>query len=504
MVCAVEWENLIMLEVSKLPVSVIIVNYNGGTLLVNCVREALLQAEQVIVVDNASADTSMSTLIEQFSNEPRLIVRFETTNLGFAAGCNLGIGHSTQPYLLFLNPDCLIVGNSLHRMVEVLEIDPSIGMVGGRLNNLDGSEQGGGRRAVPTPWRSFVRAFGLTRFSNRFPKLFFDFHLHKQPLPTEPIDVEAISGALMLVRREAIDDVGYWDEVYFLHCEDLDWCMRFRNKGWRILFVPDAPVLHHKGYCSKSRPFFVEWHKHKGMRRFYHKFFQKQYPGLMMRFVDVGIWFRFVAISIYYSAHLVTSRLSNFLNVTNLSKRLFDLLLAFVITIVLLLPICIVALLVRVTSKGPILYWSDRVGQNNKIFQMPKFRTMRIGTPAVATHLLIDPASFLTPIGSFLRKSSLDELPQIWSIIKGDMSFVGPRPALFNQDDLTALRTQNGVYALLPGLTGWAQVNGRDELPIPEKAALDTHYLNNRSFWLDIKILWMTFVKVLKRDGVSH
>jgi GT2 family glycosyltransferase len=245
-----------MLEVSKPPVSVIIVNYNGGALLVDCVREALLQAEQVIVVDNASADTSMSTLIEQFSNEPRLIVRLETTNLGFAAGCNLGISHSTQPYLLFLNPDCLIGGNSLHRMVEVLEIDPSIGMVGGLLTNLDGSEQGGGRRAVPTPWRSFVRAFGLTRFSNQFPKLFFDFHLHKQPLPTEPIDVEAISGALMLVRREAIDDVGYWDEAYFLHCEDLDWCMRFRKRGWHILFVPDAPVLHHKGYCSKARPFF--------------------------------------------------------------------------------------------------------------------------------------------------------------------------------------------------------------------------------------------------------
>lgn len=486
------------------PVSVIIVNYNAGALLIDCVRIALELAQQVIVVDNASSDCSMVMLSEKFPNEPRLLTHYETKNLGFAAGCNLGIHLATQQYLLFLNPDCLIDNGSLLRMVEVLERDSSVGMVGGLLTNLDGSEQGGGRRAVPTPWRSLVRAFGLTRFSQRWPKLFFDFHLHKQPLPDAPIDVEAVSGALMLVRRAAIDDVGLWDEAYFLHCEDLDWCMRFRQRGWHILFIPDAPVLHHKGHSSKARPFFVEWHKHKGMQRFYHKFFQKQYPGLLMWLVNLGIWFRFVSISIYYSAHLVISRLNNLLNATNLCKRIFDLLLAFTITIVLILPICIVALLVRVTSKGPILYWSDRVGQNNKLFRMPKFRTMRIGTPAVATHLLQDPTSYLTPIGSFLRKSSLDELPQLWSIIKGDMSFVGPRPALFNQDDLIALRTQNGVCALLPGLTGWAQVNGRDELPIPEKVALDRHYLNNRSFWLDIRILWMTFLKVLKREGVSH
>jgi O-antigen biosynthesis protein WbqP len=240
------------------------------------------------------------------------------------------------------------------------------------------------------------------------------------------------------------------------------------------------------------------------MQRFYKKFFQQQYPGPLMWLVNVGIWFRFVSISIYYSIHLVISRLKSLSVATNLWKRIFDLSLAFTFSIVLILPLCIVALLVRVTSKGPILYWSDRVGQNNTLFRMPKFRTMRIGTPAVATHLLLDPTSYLTPIGSFLRKSSLDELPQLWSILKGDMSFVGPRPALFNQDDLIALRTQNGVCALLPGLTGWAQVNGRDELPIPEKVALDTHYLNNQSFWLDIRILWMTFLKVLKREGVSH
>lgn len=185
-------------------------------------------------------------------------------------------------------------------------------------------------------------------------------------------------------------------------------------------------------------------------------------------------------------------------------KRLFDLVLALCAAMILALPVVLVALAVRLTSRGPALYWSDRVGKGNKIFKMPKFRSMRIGTPAVATHLLQDPTAYLTPIGSFLRKSSLDELPQLWSILVGDMSFVGPRPALFNQQDLIALRTQHGVQELVPGLTGWAQVNGRDELPIPEKVKLDVAYLQRQSLWFDIRILWMTFVKVLRRDGVSH
>jgi len=185
-------------------------------------------------------------------------------------------------------------------------------------------------------------------------------------------------------------------------------------------------------------------------------------------------------------------------------KRVFDLVLGLLAAVVLFVPIVFVASLVRITSPGPALYWSDRVGRNNVIFRMPKFRSMRMGTPAVATHLLADPASHLTPIGSFLRKSSLDELPQLWSILVGDMSFVGPRPALFNQQDLIDLRTQHGVHNLVPGLTGWAQVNGRDELPIPQKVALDVEYLQRRSLALDIRILWLTFVKVLRRDGVSH
>ena len=185
-------------------------------------------------------------------------------------------------------------------------------------------------------------------------------------------------------------------------------------------------------------------------------------------------------------------------------KRLFDLCLGLSAAVLLLLPVSVVALAVRLTSKGPALYWSDRVGRDNEIFRMPKFRSMRVGTPAVATHLLQDPAAHLTPIGSFLRKSSLDELPQLWSILKGDMSFVGPRPALFNQDDLIALRTASDVQRLLPGLTGWAQVNGRDELPIPEKVKLDVEYLQRQSLWFDIRILWLTFLKVVRRDGVTH
>jgi O-antigen biosynthesis protein WbqP len=185
-------------------------------------------------------------------------------------------------------------------------------------------------------------------------------------------------------------------------------------------------------------------------------------------------------------------------------KRLLDLLLALGASLVLIVPVVLVALAVRLTSRGPALYWSDRVGHHNRIFKMPKFRSMRVDTPAVATHLLTDPAKYLTSIGPFLRKSSLDELPQLWSILKGDMSFVGPRPALFNQDDLIALRTRHGVHELVPGLTGWAQVNGRDDLPIPQKVALDAEYLRRQSLWLDLQILWMTFVKVLRRDGVAH
>ncbi|PKN17941.1 MAG: lipid carrier--UDP-N-acetylgalactosaminyltransferase [Deltaproteobacteria bacterium HGW-Deltaproteobacteria-6] len=185
-------------------------------------------------------------------------------------------------------------------------------------------------------------------------------------------------------------------------------------------------------------------------------------------------------------------------------KRLLDIAIAFVALCFFSLPLLAVSFLVKSTSRGPVIYWSDRVGKDNVIFRMPKFRTMRTDTPAVATHLLNDPDVYLTPIGKFLRKSSLDELPQLWSVIKGDMSFVGPRPALFNQDDLIALRTQKGVHRLMPGVTGWAQINGRDNLPIPVKVDFDVHYLNNCSMKLDLKILFLTLFKVLRREGVTH
>jgi O-antigen biosynthesis protein WbqP len=185
-------------------------------------------------------------------------------------------------------------------------------------------------------------------------------------------------------------------------------------------------------------------------------------------------------------------------------KFFFDFVMS-ALALLLLIPLIIgLTLLVKLTSKGPILYWSDRVGRYNLLFKMPKFRTMQVGTPAIATHLLSDSTKYLTPVGSFLRKSSLDELPQLWSILVGDMSFVGPRPALFNQDDLIALRTQYGIDNLVPGLTGWAQVNGRDELSIPVKVQYEVEYLQKQSFWFDMKILGLTFLKVVRRAGVSH
>ena len=188
----------------------------------------------------------------------------------------------------------------------------------------------------------------------------------------------------------------------------------------------------------------------------------------------------------------------------SLMKRFFDLIFVVIAITILPVPFLFICLAIRFTSEGPSIFWSDRVGRGNKIFRMPKFRSMRVGTPAVATHLLKNPELYLTPIGSFLRKSSLDELPQLWSILRGDMSFVGPRPALFNQDDLISLRSEAGLHKLLPGLTGWAQVSGRDELSIPQKIALEIEYMQRQSLWFEIKILWLTALKVVSRNGVSH
>lgn len=272
-------------------ISAIIVNFNAGPLLRGCVdslRNCPLDVE-IIVVDNASTDGSLDAL----QGLPQVQVIRNPQNVGFATACNIGLRMASAPDLLFLNPDCSFKPGALAELANALASNPRVGMVGGLLTYLDGTEQAGGRRAVPTPWRSFVRAFGLVRFANRWPRLFFDFHLHQQPLPDHAIEVEAISGACMMVKREAVQDVGVWDEGYFLHCEDLDWCMRFRQRDWKILFVPSAQIAHVLGVSSKDRPVFVEWHKHKGMLRFYRKFFRHQYPGLLMVLVAVGVWLRF-------------------------------------------------------------------------------------------------------------------------------------------------------------------------------------------------------------------
>lgn len=280
--------------------STIIVNYNAGKLLHSCIYSLMnctLEIE-IIVVDNASTDGSLDAL----EGLPCVHIIKNSANLGFSAACNIGSRAASAPFILFLNPDCSFEPGALAELLAVMRADERIAVVAGVLTNLDGTEQAGGRRAIPTPWRSFVRAFGLARFSDRWPRLFFDFHLHKQPLPDKPVEVEATSGACMMIKREAMQEVGEWDEGYFLHCEDLDLCMRFRQKGWKILFVPTAQIIHHHGACSRQRPTFVEWHKHKGMIRFYRKFFRHQYPGLLWPLVSFGVWLRFLLVAGYHGA----------------------------------------------------------------------------------------------------------------------------------------------------------------------------------------------------------
>lgn len=284
-------------------VTAIIVNYCAGDCLVDCVRSALAQCGQVVIVDNSasdSSDESVQRVRELHRGDARVLVLPQLQNLGFSAACNVGVGAASGECLLFLNPDCVLQENAVHEMLKALMANPSAGMVGGLLLNPDGSEQAGGRRAVPTPWRSFVRAFGLQRFEHRYPKLFSSYDLHSLPLPSGPEPVEAISGACMLVRKAALDEVGLLDEAYFMHCEDLDWCMRFRQAEWDVLFVPSARLVHDKGTCSHARPIFVEWHKHKGMLRFYRKHFRHQYPGLLMVLVTLGVYARFAAVAVYY------------------------------------------------------------------------------------------------------------------------------------------------------------------------------------------------------------
>ncbi len=280
-------------------VTIVVVNYNAGQLLEPCIALGLQQAGDVILVDNASKDGSVDTVARRFGEDSRLRIIRNAANLGFAVACNIGANAASGRFLLFLNPDCALDDGAVSQLVLALDSDSKAGMAGGLLLNEDGTEQAGGRRAVPTPWRSLVRALHLSVFEDRWPRLFTGFNLHMQPLPAIPLEVEAISGACTMVKRHAMRDVGPWDEKYFLHCEDLDLCMRYRQKGWTILFVPASRIVHQRGACSRSRPLFLEWHKHHGMLRFYRKFFRRQYPGALMWLVTLGVGLRFCAVVAY-------------------------------------------------------------------------------------------------------------------------------------------------------------------------------------------------------------
>ncbi len=275
-------------------VSVVIVNYNSGPLLVDAVAAVLTTAviSEIFVSDNGSSDGSVAGLRRVFGNRTKVHIIENGWNMGFSRACNIAAARASGDFLLFLNPDCIVQPGTLDAILKAMTALPVAGMAGCLIRNPDNSEQAGCRRAIPTPWRSFVRVFRLNKLFPGHPR-FRTFLLHQEPLPDRPTSVEAISGAFMLVRRQALEQVGLLDEGYFLHCEDLDWCMRFRQAGWEILFVPDAVALHYKGGCSGGRRVFVEWHKHKGMIRFYRKFFRHQYPLVLMPFVIVAVWVRF-------------------------------------------------------------------------------------------------------------------------------------------------------------------------------------------------------------------
>lgn len=275
----------------------IIVNFNAGPFLAEAIASVLRSPfiARVFVIDNASTDGSL----DQFSDpQDRVVIVRNATNQGFAAGCNVGLARATADYILLLNPDCYVEEGAVERLIDVFEKSPDVGMCGPLLLNADGSEQAGGRRIIPTPWRAIVRTLNLTPLCRFFPNTFADFALHRDPLPDRPSEVQVISGACMMVRRAALAEIGLLDEGYFMHCEDLDWCMRFRRVGWKVLFVPDARVVHHKGISTRSRPISTEWHKHKGMLRFYRKFLADKYPGSMMSLVATAVYIRFAVIAL--------------------------------------------------------------------------------------------------------------------------------------------------------------------------------------------------------------
>lgn len=282
-----------------MPVSVIIVNYNSGKHVSACVQSVFCHApnSEVIVVDNDSQDDSIALLESENPDHIQLKIIRHPANVGFAVACNLGTTHATHDYLFYLNPDCIITENTIPQLLSCLNENETVGMAGGRLLNADGTEQRGGRRSVPTPGRALVRILRLNFLSKQFPRLFPDFNLHQQKLPDHPIEVDAISGACMLVKRQAFNEVSGLDEEYFLHCEDLDWCMRFHKHNWKVMFVPDALLKHDQGTCSKATPIIVEWYKHHGMVRFYRKFFSHEYSQLLLWMVVLAVWIRFGSIA---------------------------------------------------------------------------------------------------------------------------------------------------------------------------------------------------------------
>lgn len=284
----------------KRVIDVIIVNFNGGKLLTQCVQTVLASTVPVAiyVVDNASQDDSLLMLQQTIPNDKRVQVIKNANNLGFARAANLALPYTTSEYLLFLNPDCLIQANTLAQFANTLDQYPQAGIAGGLVRNRDGSEQAGCRRCIPTPWRTIVRVFHLDRL---FPNSQYcqSFVLTHQPLPTNPVEIEGISGACMFVRRSALQTVGQMDEAYFLHCEDLDWFMRFHAQQISILFIPSIEVVHVKGVCSRDRPIMTLWYKHRGMVRFYRKFFRHQYPLLLLWCVILAVWVRFGILTLW-------------------------------------------------------------------------------------------------------------------------------------------------------------------------------------------------------------
>jgi len=279
-------------------VSIIIVNFNSKHYLVTCVNSILTSSIplEIFIVDNASEDRSLSLLKDTIRNEPRLRIIENKTNVGFARANNQAIPMINGDFVLFLNPDCIIKPDTLQNMVDVMDSLPEAGVAGCLIRNPDGSEQAGSRRFIPTPFRSMIRVLKLSKFFQKNPELGV-LNLHMQPLPDNPVPVEAISGAFMFVRPKAMEEVGPMDDQYFLHCEDVDWCMRFGIAGWKILFVPNVEIIHTKGACSVDRQVHIEWYKHKGMVRFYSKFFRAQYPDGLMYLVDIAIWSRFVLLA---------------------------------------------------------------------------------------------------------------------------------------------------------------------------------------------------------------